>query len=67
MGGGLVGGYQLKLNNAFALDFSLGLGYVNADVEKYTVTDGVRVKQGKETKHWWGPTQAGVTLVWTIF
>ena len=67
MGGGLVGGYQLKLNNALSLDFSLGLGYVNADVEKYRLIDGVRVRQGKETKHWWGPTSAGVTLVWTIF
>lgn len=67
MGGGITGGYQLKLNNALSLDFSLGLGYVNADYEKYTVIDGVRVRCGKETKNWWGPTQAGVTLVWTIF
>lgn len=67
MGGGITGGYQLKLNRALSLDFSLGLGYVRADYEKYTVIDGVRVKRGKETKNWWGPTQAGVTLVWTIF
>lgn len=67
MGGGLVGGYQLRLNNALSLDFSLGVGYVNADYEKYAVIDGVRVRQGKETKNWWGPTSAGVTLVWTIF
>lgn len=67
MGGGITGGYQLKLNDALSLDFSLGVGYVNADTEKYTVIDGVRVRQGKESKNWWGPTQAGVTLVWTIF
>lgn len=67
MGGGITGGYQLKLNKALALDFSLGLGYVRADSEKYTVIDGVRVRQGKESKNWWGPTSAGVTLVWTIF
>lgn len=67
MGGGITGGYQLKLNNALSLDFSLGVGYVNADTEKYTVIDNVRVRQGKESKNWWGPTQAGVTLVWTIF
>lgn len=66
MGGGITGGYQLKLNKALSLDFTLGLGYVNADVEKYTITDGVRVRQGKETKHWFGPVQAGVTLVWRI-
>lgn len=67
MGGGITGGYQLKLSKALALDFSLGLGYVNADTEKFKIIDGVRVRQGNETKHWWGPTQAGVTLVWTIF
>lgn len=67
MGGGLVGGYQLKLNRALSLDFSLGLGYVRADSEKYKVIDGIRVRDGKESKNWWGPTQVGVTLVWTIF
>lgn len=67
MGGGLTGGYLLKLNNALALDFSVALGYLNADYEKYTVIDGVRVRQGEGTKNWWGPVNAGVTLVWTIF
>ena len=67
IGGGLTGGYLLKLNNALALDFSVALGYLNADYEKYTVIDGVRVRQGEGTKNWWGPINAGVTLVWTIF
>lgn len=67
MGGGITGGYQMKLNNALALDFSLGLGCIHADYDKYTVIDGVRVRQGKENKNWWGPVSAGVTLVWTLF
>lgn len=67
MGGGIVGGYQLKLNNALSLDFNLGIGCVHADYDRYEVIDGVRVRQGKETKNWWGPVNAGVTLVWTIF
>ena len=67
MGGGIVGGYQLRLNNALLLDLSLGLGYIHADYDTYTVIDNVRVRQGKESRNWWGPTQAGVTLVWTIF
>ena len=66
-GGGITGGYQLKLNNALSMDFSLGLGYLRADYEKYKVIDGVRVRQGKGSKNWWGPFSAGVTLVWTIF
>lgn len=67
MGGGLTGGYQLKLNKALNLDFSLALGCLHADYDKYIVIDGIRVRQGKETKNWWGPISAGVTLVWNIF
>ena len=67
IGGGITGGYQLRLNKALSLDFSLGLGYLNADYEKYEVIDGVRVRKGSETKDWWGPINAGVTLVWKLF
>lgn len=67
LGGGITGGYQLKLNKALSMDFNIGLGYLNADYEKYKVIDGVRVRQGKESKNWWGPVSAGVTLVWKIF
>lgn len=67
MGGGITAGYQLRLNKALALDFNLGLGYLNADYEKYEVINGVRVRRGNETKDWWGPINAGVTLVWTLF
>ena len=67
MGGGITAGYQLRLNKALALDFNLGLGYLNADFEKYEVINGVRVRRGNETKDWWGPINAGVTLVWKLF
>ena len=67
MGGGITAGYQLRLNKALALDFNLGLGYLNADFEKYEVIDGVRVRRGNETKNWCGPINAGVTLVWKLF
>ena len=67
MGGGITAGYQLRLNKALDLDFNLGLGYLNADYEKYEVIDGVRVRRGNGTKHWYGPINAGVTLVWKLF
>lgn len=66
IGGGITGGYQLRLNKALSMDFSFGLGYMNADVENYKVTEGVRVRQEKDTRHWFGPVQAGVTLVWRL-
>ena len=64
---GITAGYQLRLNKALDLDFNLGLGYLNADFEKYEVIDGVRVRCGNETKNWCGPINAGVTLVWKLF
>ena len=67
VGGGLTGGYILPVGKRLALDFSLGLGYLNADYEKYKVIDGVRVRQGSETKDWWGPVHAGITLRWNLF
>ena len=67
MGGGITGGYQLRLNNALSLDFNLGVGYIHADYEKYEVIDGVRVRRGTESRNWWGPVNAGVTLVWKLF
>ena len=67
MGGGLTGGYVLPIGKRLSLDFSLGLGYLNADYEKYAVIDGVRVRQGNETKGWWGPVNAGITLKWNLF
>ena len=67
MGGGITAGYQIRLNKALTLDFNLGLGYLNADFEKYEVIDGVRVRRGNETKDWCGPINAGVTLVWKLF
>ena len=67
MGGGITAGYRLRLNKALNLDFNLGLGYLNADYEKYEVIDGVRVRRGNGTKHWIGPINAGVTLVWKLF
>ncbi len=66
-GGGITGGYQLRLSDALSLDFNVAVGCLHADYEKYEVIDGVRVRAGKETKNWWGPINAGVTLVWKLF
>ena len=67
VGGGITGGYVLPIAKRLALDFSLGLGCLNADYEKYITVEGVRVNQGSETKNWWGPIDAGVSLEWKLF
>ena len=64
---GLTLGYQLYLSRTFSVDFNLGLGYTRSEYDSYGVTDGVRVyKERNNSKHFWGPTRAGISLVWTI-
>ena len=63
-GGGITGGYLLELNRALSLDFHAGIGYTRAEYDKYKVTDGVRVREGSDSKDYWGINQLGITLVW---
>ncbi len=64
---GLTVGYQLYLSRDFSVDFNLGLGYTRSEYDSFGMTDGVRVhKERNRTKNLWGPTQAGISLVWTI-
>lgn len=66
-GGGIVGGYRLSIGKCLMLDFNLGIGCTHTDFEKYTMIDGVRVRQGNEVTNYWGINKAGVTLVWKLF
>lgn len=64
---GVTLGYQLSLSRSFSLDFNLGLGYTRSAYDSFGMTDGVRIhKQQDRTKNFPGPTQAGISLVWTI-
>lgn len=64
---GAVVGYQLRLSRSFSVDFNLGLGYTRYEYDSFGVIDGVRVyKERNKSKNFWGPTQAGISLVWTI-
>lgn len=66
-GAGLVVGYQLPLAQGFSLDFGLGLGYTRFVYDSFGITNGVRVyKQRDKSKNFWGPTQAGISLVWSF-
>lgn len=65
-GGAITGGYQLPLNRSLSLDFHAGVGYTRADYDKYKIIEGTKVRQGSDTKNYWGINQLGVTLVWKI-
>lgn len=64
---GLTVGYQLYLSRSFSLDFNLGLGYTRLEYDSFTMVGETRVyKDRDKTKNFWGPTQAGISLIWTI-
>lgn len=64
---GVTVGYQLRLSRHFSADFNLGLGYTRSGYDSFTVTDGTRVsRERNRKKNLWGPTQAGISLMWTI-
>ena len=66
-GAGLTVGYQLCLSHRFSFDFNLGLGYTRMEYDRFTVSNKVRVfKDRDKTKNFWSPTQAGISLIWTI-
>lgn len=78
---GAVVGYQLRLSRSFSVDFNLGLGYTRSEYDSFTLdkteirTPGEDLpeirhdrvyKERDKTRNCWGPTQAGISLVWTI-
>lgn len=66
-GAGVTVGYQLYLSRSLSLDFNLGLGYTNLEYDSFTISNETRVYKDKnKSKDLWGPTQAGINLVWTI-
>lgn len=64
-GGGLTAGYQARLTRRLLFDLNLGLGVIRTEYDSFYIKDGVRTYDQKDqTKNFWGPTQAGVSLVW---
>jgi hypothetical protein len=64
---GVTVGYGLRLNRSLSLDFNLGLGCTRSEYDSFTIIDRVRVYKAKaQTKNFWGLTQTGINLMWTI-
>lgn len=64
-GAGVSYGYQLMLGRSWNLEFNIGVGYAQLKYDKYECKN-CGDKVGKETKHYFGPTKAGVSLIWII-
>ncbi len=65
-GVGLAYGYSLPLSRYFNLDFTIGVGYLAGEYNKYKPVDDCYVWQETAKLNWWGPTKAEISLVWII-
>lgn len=63
-GAGLSYGYQFYLGKRWNLETTLGLGYALRNYDRYNRT--TNVFEGSEKRGYWGPTKAGITLIYLI-
>ena len=64
-GAGFSYGYHWVLGNRWGLEATVGLGYAYLDYDKYPCVKCGR-KIGSESRHYFGPTKAGITLIFMI-
>lgn len=62
-GGGITGGYVLRLSRRIDMDFSIAAGCIHAGFDRYVVNDGVRLYRESDTENRWGIINLGVTLI----
>lgn len=58
--------YSLPVARHFNIDFSLGVGYMWGTYKKHTPIDDCDVWLFTHKLGWFGPTKAGISLVWLI-
>lgn len=63
---GLTYGYSYQLARQFAIEFSLGIGYLTTEYRKYTSYEGDLVWKSGNQYNFIGPTKAKISLVWLI-
>ena len=64
-GGGISYGYQWVLGKRLNLEATIGLGYARIEYDKYEYQAGGDFIK-KDTRNYFGPTKAGLTLVYII-
>lgn len=67
LGGGVTLGYRMQFTDRFGMEFSLGGGYADLRYESYTIQNGYDMRGRSDLQDgYFGPTNAGITLVWKI-
>lgn len=63
---GLSYGYSTQVSQHLALEFSLGIGYLTTEYQKYTPYEESLVWMSSGKYNFIGPTKAKISLVWLI-
>lgn len=58
--------YSLPVSTHFNIDFNLGVGYLWGTYKKHRLIDDCDVWMSTHKMGWFGPTRAGVSLVWLL-
>ena len=64
-GGGIAVGYHWLIVKRWSMEFSTGFGYTYFDNSKYEQNE-CNTLIGTNSKHFWGPTKASISVVFTI-
>ncbi|MGP1536259.1 DUF3575 domain-containing protein [Bacteroides heparinolyticus] len=72
-GGGIAYGYSAPIGRRLNLDFTIGIGYLGGEYFEYVPKGWCETHQREcylwqatRQRRWFGPTKAGVSLVWLI-
>ncbi|GAB6010385.1 DUF3575 domain-containing protein [Dysgonomonas reticulitermitis] len=64
-GGGISYGYHFPLKGRWGLELTAGIGYVHMEYGKYICRECLE-KVGSYTRDYFGPTKAGISLIYMI-
>lgn len=65
VGAGLSYGYSFYLSNRWSVELNIGVGYARLNYDKYACAK-CGTKIATENRNYWGPTKAGISLIYII-
>ena len=65
VGAGVSYGYHLIMSPRFSMEFTVGVGYAYLNYNKTRCTNCVK-KIGEDVTHYFGPTRAGLSLIYML-
>ncbi len=66
VGGGLSVGYQFVLGKRWNLEANVGFGYARLEYDKYDCMKCGRLLEKNQSRNYFGPTKAGISIIFLI-